>query len=52
MVCLIEPTILTTLSAIILVFMHSGVGNGHQQLYDAHSVPELHRGTAAIFLFY
>ena len=32
--------------------MHSGFVNGHQLLCDAHTVPEQHRGTAALFLFY
>ena len=32
--------------------MHNGIVNGYQLLCDAHTVLELHRGTAALFLFY
>ena len=31
------------------VLMYSGIVNGHQLQCDAHTVPELHRGTAAFF---
>ena len=29
--------------------MDSGIVNGHQLLCDAHTVPEQHRGTAALY---
>ena len=32
--------------------MHSDIVNRYQLLYEAHTVPEQHRGTAALFLFY
>ena len=32
--------------------MHSGFANTLQLLCDAHTVPEQHRGTAALFLFH
>ena len=35
-----------------LVLMHSGIVNGYQLLFDAHTVLELHRGTAALFLYF
>ena len=35
-----------------LVFIHSGIVNGYQLLFDAHTVLEPHRGTAALFLYY
>ena len=34
---------------ITFVLMHSSIVNGHQLQCDAHTVPELHRGTAAFF---
>ena len=44
---------LTTLRATeIFVLMHSGIVNGYQLLCDAHTVPEQHRGIAALFLFW
>ena len=36
---------------ISLVLMHSGIVNGYQLLFDAHTVLERHRGTAAFFYF-
>ena len=35
-----------------LVRMHSGIANVYQLLCDAYTVLELHRGTAALFLFH
>ena len=32
--------------------MHSGIVNGYQLLWDAHTVLEIHRVAAALFLFY
>ena len=32
--------------------MHSGIVKEYQLLCDAHTVPEQHRGTTALFLFY
>ena len=37
---------------ITLVFFHSGIVNIYQLLCDAHTVPEQHRITAALFLLY
>ena len=43
---------LATLRAtLIFVLMHSGIGNGHPLLCNAHTVLEPHRGTAAFFFF-
>ena len=35
-----------------IFFMHSGFVNGYQLLCDAHAVPEQHRETVGLFLFY
>ena len=38
--------------AITIVLMHSGIVNGYKLLCDAHTVPEQHRGSVALFLFH
>ena len=35
-----------------LVLMHSGILNGCQLLCNTHTVPEQHRGNAALFLYF
>ena len=37
---------------IYLALMDSGIVNGHQLMFDAHTVPEKHSEFAVLFLFY
>ena len=49
---IIVPTVNHIRGKSTLVLIHSEIVNGYQLLCDAHTVPELHRGTTALFLFY
>ena len=49
--CLTIPTVSHVKGKNNLVLMHNSVLNEHQLLCDAHTVPKLHRGTAALFLY-
>ena len=39
-------------NTLVLNLMHSGIVNGCQLLCYAHTVPEVHMGTTALFLYY
>ena len=50
--CWCRQVMAVTLRATALfVLMHSGIVNGYQLLFNAHTVLEPHRGTAAFFFF-
>ena len=48
----IAPTVLNFKGNVSIFLMHSGIVNGCQLLFDAHTLPEQHTGTAALFLFH
>ena len=39
-------------SSVYIKKIENGIENGYQLLCDAHTMPEQHWGTAALFLFY
>ena len=48
----IEPTVSHIKGNINIDLMHSGIVNRYHLLCYAHTVPERHKGTSALFVFY